>query len=117
MNLRSARWGPILHAASLLFAAIPAIYELITTGNPLNLSADALKWIILAMGVYNAVLSVSRNQGAITLNKDAAQTVKAIQGAGNGNAMLVTTAEPTITEGAAPNLPAGTQVIVPTTQT
>lgn len=110
-NLKGARWGPILHGVgSLLIAMIPAVYQLVTTGNPLNLTPDELKWVILAMGIYNAAISAGRNSGAVELNSGTAAAVKGINSSA-GSVTVSTLAESAVTVGSAPNLAAGQMVL------
>lgn len=120
MNWKSADFGPFAHGISvwLLADGIPVLTYLQDQLTGLNTAFDWSRFTIgLLAAILTAFISAARNKGAMTLDKADGQAVKAIQGTSAGNAMVVTTMEPTTTAGTAPNIPAGSTVIIPAGQT
>lgn len=115
MNWKGPNIGPVLHglAVWLITDGLPVLQYL-----QAQLAGETTRWdwnrflVGLAAAIVAALISASRNQGAVSLNVGTAAAVKGIADAG-GSAMVVTVAEPARTEGSAPNLEAGQTVIIP----
>lgn len=113
INWKGANFGPLAHGLLvwLLTDGVPVLTYLQDqlTNQPAHFDFGRFG-LGLAAAVLAALLSAARNAGAVSLNTGTTAAVKGIQESG-GSVSVATMAESAVTEGSAPNLRAGDQVL------